>query len=163
LENPYATRKRQLYALTLLFAIYTCHSVDRGIAGIVMEPIRREFGATDSELGLLTLAYTLSFMVAMVPLGCLIDRINRIRLLAGLVAIWSAFTALAGFAGGMASLLFARAGVGAAEAGGHPISMSLISDIIPKERRGSAVGLFYVATGLGGVIIFQAGAFLAAK
>ncbi|MDB5447389.1 MAG: major facilitator superfamily 1, partial [Phenylobacterium sp.] len=159
----YSTRGSQLYGLFLLFAIYTCHSVDRGIFGIVTEPIRREFHASDSQLGLITMCYTLAFCAAMLPLGFLIDRLNRIRLLTGLVAIWSVFTALAGVAGGMSSLLLARAGVGAAEAGGHPISMSLISDIIPLRRRGAAVGLFYVATGLGGVIIFLGGGFIAAK
>jgi len=162
-SGPYATRRQQLYAMVVLLAIYACHSIDRGIAGIVMEPIREEFGASDSQLGLITLFYTLAFMSAMIPVGMLIDRLNRVRLLAGLVALWSGFTALAGFAGGMTSLFLARAAVGAAEAGGHPLSMSLISDVVPKERRGSAVGLFYVATGLGGVVVFLVGGFLAAR
>ena len=159
----HSTRRQQVYAVVVLLAIYACHSIDRGIAGIVMEPIRKEFGASDAQLGLITLTYTLAFMAAMVPVGVLIDRKRRIRLLAVLVTIWSACTALAGLAGSLPALMAARAGVGAAEAGGHPTSMSLISDIVPKERRGTSVGLFYVATGIGSIVVFLVGGYVAAN
>ncbi len=162
-DTFYASKKAQYYALILMLLIYACHSVDRQIVGVVTEPIREEFGATDTQMGAITLFYTLAFVLAMLPVGLLIDRTRRVRLLAILVACWGSLTALAGFATGIGGLIAARMGVGAAEAGGHPTSMALISDIVPKERRGSAIGIFYVATGLGGFLAFAGGGYIAAE
>src|SRR5690606_13029058 len=108
--------------------------LDRTVVSIVIEPIRKEFGLSDGQLGLLTgMVYGLTFALAGIPLGLLVDRVNRRRLLAVLVLVWSGFTALAGFAQTFAHLLLARMGVGAAEAGGSPASMSIISDLFPPR------------------------------
>ena len=159
----YASKKAQYYALGVMLLIYACHSVDRQIVGVVTEPIRQELGATDTQMGAITLFYTLAFVLAMMPVGLLIDRTRRVRLLAILVACWGGLTALAGLAGNIGQLIAARMGVGAAEAGGHPTSVALISDIFPQERRGSAIGTFYIASGLGGFLAFAGGGFIAAE
>jgi MFS family permease len=62
----------------------------------------------------------------------------------------------------MTQLICARMAVGAAEAGGQPISVSLISDIFPQHRRASALGVFYLATGIGAICAYLGGAFVAA-
>lgn len=61
-------------------------------------------------------AYAVPFAVAGIPLGMLIDRVNRVRLLAVLLAIWSGLTALCALASGFWWLLVARIGVGVAAA-----------------------------------------------
>jgi len=138
------------YALAILALIYACHYLDRTVISIVAEPIRREFGLSDSQLGLLTgLAYGASFALAGIPFGYLIDRVNRRRLMATVVVAWSSMTAFAGMAQSYASLLFARVALGAAEAGGTPTAMALISDLFPARLRSSALGVYYLGTGVG--------------
>jgi len=161
-RDAYASEGSRYYPLILLMLIYCCHSIDRSVVAILIEPIKQEFHASDTAMGFIPLAYSAAFIVAMLPVGLLIDRMNRVRLLAALVGAWSLLTALAGFAQNITLLILARMSTGAAEAGGQPTSLSLISDIFPQEKRGSALGVFYLATGLGGVVTFWIGGMVAA-
>lgn len=142
------------YCLTVLTLVYSCHFLDRAVVQIVIEPVRAEFQLTDSQLGLLTgLGFAVMFALASVPIGLLVDRVNRRNLLAGVVFVWSGATAICGFAQSYATLLLARMGVGAAEAGGAPTSMSIIADIFPPQRRATAIGFFYMNTVLGALAV----------
>ena len=87
---------RANYALLVLFAINLMNFFDRQILGGVGEGIRREWGLSDTALGLLGTAFTLLYAVFGVPLGRLADRKDRRRLLAGGVFVWSVLTAVAG-------------------------------------------------------------------
>ncbi|MDN4572104.1 hypothetical protein DBB29_01265 [Pandoraea cepalis] len=151
------------YALAIMTLINACHFLDRTMISIIVEPVRAEFGLHDSQIGLLTgLAYGATFALAGIPIGLLVDRVNRVRLLAGLVFIWSGMTVLAGFAQSFHHLLLTRMGVGAAEAGGSPTSMSLIGDLFPPNKRSTAVGYFFLATGIGALASFLIGGFVSA-
>jgi len=138
------------YALFIMTLIHSTHYLDRIVVSIVIEPIRHEFGLSDSQLGLLTgLVYGLTFAVAGLPLGYLVDRVNRRNLLAMVVLCWSCFTAFAAFAQSFSQLLLARMAVGAAEAGGSPTSMSMISDLFPPRKRSTAMGVLFLSTSVG--------------
>jgi predicted MFS family arabinose efflux permease len=138
------------YGLALLTLIYACHWLDRTVISLIIEPVRQEFGLTDAQIGLLTgLAYGTSFALAGLPFGYLIDRVNRRRLLAVVAAFWSTMTAVAGLAQNFTTLLATRALLGAAEAGGTPAAMAMISDMFPPRLRSTAVGILYVGTGIG--------------
>ena len=148
----------QWWALALLGLVYTLHTIDRNIISAVVEPIKHEFQLSDRAVGALSgMAHSVAFALAVLPLGWLVDRVNRTRLLAGLLALWSGLTALSGLAGSYVGLLLARFGVGAAEAGSSPACMSLISDIFPAGRRASAIGIFYLSTAIGTGLVFLLG------
>ena len=148
----------QWWALALLGLVYTLHTIDRNIVSAVVEPIKQEFQLSDRAVGALSgMAHSVAFALAVLPMGWLVDRVNRIRLLAGLLALWSGLTALSGLAGSYATLLLARFGVGGAEAGSSPACMSLISDIFPARRRASAIGIFYLSTAIGTGLVFLLG------
>ncbi|MES2258546.1 MAG: MFS transporter [Pseudomonadota bacterium] len=155
---------RSWYALALLTLIYSCHFLDRSMISIIAEPVRQEFKLSDSQLGLLTgLAYGATFALAGIPLGLMIDRVARVRLLAMLVAVWSGMTALSATAGSFVHLLVARMGVGAAEAGGSPTSLSLISDLFPPSKRSTAVGCFFLSNAIGATASIIIGGYITAK
>src|SRR4051812_49838629 len=84
------------YALCVLFAINAINFFDRQIGGVLAEPIRKEWGLTDTQVGWLATAFTLLYAVMGVPLGRLADRSNRTRILAAGGFFWSLMTALAG-------------------------------------------------------------------
>lgn len=152
------------YALAILTLIYSCHFLDRSMISIIVEPVRREFSLTDSQLGLLTgLAYGATFALAGIPLGLMIDRVSRVRLLAVLVAVWSGMTAVSAYANSFVHLLLARMGVGAAEAGGSPTSLSLISDLFPPNKRSTAVGCFFLSNAFGATASIFIGGFVTAQ
>jgi predicted MFS family arabinose efflux permease len=88
---------RATYALVVLFLINTMNFFDRVIGGALGEPIRREWGLSDSALGALGTAFTLLYAFVGVPLGRLSDRAPRKTILALAVFVWSALTAVSGF------------------------------------------------------------------
>lgn len=150
------------YTLAILTLIYTLHAVDRSVMSIVVEPIKKEFHLSDGDLGILTgLAFGLTYAIAGLPLGYLIDRVDRRRLLSGLVAIWSGCTALCGMVQSYPALVAARLAVGMAEAGGAPTALSMIGDLFPPRLRSSAIGVFWASTALGTAASFILGSRIA--
>ena len=106
---------------------------DRQIIGGVGEGIRREWGLSDTALGLLGTVFTLLYAVVGLPLGRLSDRKQRRLILAGGVFVWSLLTALSGAARSFSQLIVARLGVGVGEATCSPASTSLIGDLLPDQ------------------------------
>lgn len=151
-------------ALALLTLMTTFNQIDRRVVSLVIEPLKHEFHLTDSQLGMLSgLAFGLIYAVVSIPLGLLADRTNRRNLLAGVLAIWSAMTALAGFANSYGHLLLTRIGVGAAEAGASPTAVSMITDLFPRERRATAVAIYQTGIPIGSFLCFIVGAWLVAN
>src|ERR1700722_12827417 len=115
-------------AAIILTVLYTVHSIDRYMIAVVLEPIRHEFHLTDTQLGALGgIAHAMSYSVFVLPVGWLLDRTSRVRLLSLMLAFWSGLTALGALATGYWSLFLVRLGVGAAESASSPGSQSLIA------------------------------------
>lgn len=161
--NREATRY-DWYVVFMLLSVYMVHHLDRMVVTLLLDPIGKEFALTDSQLGLLAgLAFAVPFALAGLPLGMLVDRVNRVRLLTALVTFWSGVTALAAFATGFWTLLLARIGVAAAESGGTPTNVSLISDQMPPNKRATALGVYYMGPSIGTIIGFTVAGAVAAE
>lgn len=162
--NPDTASRYRWYVLLLLTLAHTCHVMDRMVVSIVMEPIRHEFGLSDTQLGLISsLGYGVAYGIFVIPMGLLIDRVVRTRLLAIILATWSALTLVCGFATSWVALLISRCVVGVAESGGSPAGLSLLSDYFPPRERSTAVGLWYLASAFGTVAIFLGGGLVVAQ
>lgn len=138
-----------VYALVVLFAINLMNFFDRQIIGGVGEGIRREWGLSDTALGLLGTVFTLLYAVVGLPLGRLSDRKERRKLLAGGVFVWSLLTAASGIARNFAQLIVARLGVGVGEATCSPASTSLLGDYFPSGQRARSVAIWMLGLPLG--------------
>src|SRR5881628_2496683 len=138
-----------MYALFVLFAINLMNFFDRQIIGGVGEGIRREWGLSDTALGLLGTVFTLLYAGVGLPLGRLSDKIQRRKLLAAGVFLWSLLTAISGVARSFAQLIVARLGVGVGEATCSPASTSLIGDFFPTTQRARAVAIWMLGLPLG--------------
>ncbi|MCI0489503.1 MAG: MFS transporter [Blastocatellia bacterium] len=140
---------RAYYALAVLFAINAMNFYDRQILGVVAEPIRKEWGLSDSELALLGTVFTLIYAAVGIPLGRLADKKTRTRILAAGVFAWSLLTAASGLAKGYWTLFAARLGVGVGEATCAPASSSLIGDLFPANKRATALSVFMMGLPIG--------------
>jgi MFS family permease len=138
-----------LYALIVLFAINLMNFFDRQIIGGVGEGIRREWGLTDTALGLLGTVFTLLYAIVGLPLGRLSDRTERRWILAAGVFTWSLLTAASGAARNFPQLIAARLGVGVGEATCSPASTSLLGDLFPTATRARAVAIWMLGLPLG--------------
>ena len=151
-------------ALLLLTLAATVQFFDRALMVVILEPLKQEFSLTDAQLGLLSgLSYAAAFALAGIPFGWLADRGNRRNLLVGLLAAWSGLVALAGSANSFTALVLTRVGIGAADAGGQPCSVSIISDLYPAKRRATAVAIFFLGVPLGMASGFMVGAIVASQ
>lgn len=151
------------YMVFMLALMSMLCTIDRSLVSVLAEPIKHEFGLSDTELGFLTgLVFAVSYSLAGIPVGLMLDRHRRTRLVSLLLAIWSSLTAFTGLVTSWLAMVLARAGVGAAESGASPAAVSLIADYFPKEKRGSAMGIFYSNTPIGTMIGFGIGGLLAA-
>jgi MFS family permease len=149
------------YALVVLFAINAMNFFDRVIGGALAEPIRKEWGLSDSALGALGTAFTLLYAFVGVPLGRLSDRGSRRTILAVAVFAWSGLTALSGLTRTYAQLFVTRLGVGVGEAACAPAATSLIGDLFPPERRGRAMSIFMMGLPIGIALSYVVGSFVA--
>jgi MFS family permease len=149
--------------LALLLLAYIFNFLDRQILGILAGPIIADLKLTDVEFGAIGgLAFALLYSVLGVPLAMLADRTSRSRVIAGALAVWSAFTALCGTATGFGQLFLYRLGVGVGEAGGVAPSYALIADYYPPARRARALAIFSLGIPLGLASGTLIGAYLAA-
>lgn len=156
--TPARTSPYSWYVLSVLTLVYTFNFVDRQIIAIVSPAIKEDLGLSDSMLGLLKgLAFAVLYTTLGLPIAWLADRYNRVTIVSVSLAIWSAFTALSGFASNAAQLALARVGVGIGEAGGSPPSHSIISDYFPKEKRATALSIFALGIPFGQMFAFLAG------
>jgi MFS family permease len=130
------------FALFILFVINLLNFFDRQLLGALFEPIRKEFGLSDTALGLLGTIFTLIYAIVGLPLGALSDKWSRTRLIAIGTAFWSLLTAATGMATGYWQIFIARLGVGLGEATCAPAGQSLIGDFFPPARRAFAMGVF---------------------
>jgi MFS family permease len=131
------------YVLGLLVAGYILNSFDRSILGILLEPIRLEFGLRDTQLGLLGgLAFAAVYATCGIPLAMWADRSSRRNVLVFSIVVWSAMTVLCGLAVSFLALVLARIGTAIGEAGGSPASQSLLADYFQVPHRATALGIF---------------------
>lgn len=150
------------YALWLLMLVYTLNFLDRQVVNILAEPIKRDLGLADWQLGMMTgLAFALFYTVLGLPIARLAEQANRPRIIAASIIAWSGFTVLCGFAANFWQLVLARIGVGVGEAGCTPAAHSLITDYTPKEKRASAIAFYSIGTPLGSLIGLAMGGMIA--
>lgn len=136
--------------LLLLTIVYGFNFIDRQIVGILAPFIQADLGLTSTQLGLLIgLAFAALYTIVGIPIALMADRLNRVNILSISLAVWSLFTALTGMAQNFWQIGLARMGVGIGEAGGSPPSHSIISDLYPKEKRASALGVYSLGIPLG--------------
>jgi MFS family permease len=146
------------YVVWLLFIVYVFNFLDRQILSIVIEPIKKEFGLHDWQLGVLSgLAFAAFYSTLGIPIARMADHRNRVSIITASLVVWSAFTAVTGFAKNFWHLLIARIGVGVGEAGCSPPAYSIISDYFEPKKRATALSIYSMGVYGGGALGFLVG------
>jgi MFS family permease len=140
------------YVLGVVFLVMVFNTVDRTVLSILVEPIKAEFGMSDTEMGAaMGLAFTIVYTLTALPVARWADFTVRRSIVAGALLIWSGFTLATSLVQNFTQLFLARMGVGIGEAGGTAPSVSLLSDYVPPERRGRSLSVVSMGavTGMG--------------
>ena len=138
------------YVVAVLTLANVCAFVDRQVLSLLVVPIKRDLGVTDTQMSyLIGLSFSLFYTVLGLPIGRWADRGNRRTIIAGGITLWSVMTTLGGVAHSYGRLLLARVGVGVGEATLNAPAVSLVSDYFTSERRGSAMSVYSLGVFLG--------------
>ncbi|MDC0027908.1 MFS transporter [Gammaproteobacteria bacterium] len=133
--------------------------VDRQLIASFSNFIVPDLGLTNAQFGFLTtLPFIVFYSIAGLFMGVLADMVNRPKLIAFGVVLWSVFTALTGAAKGFVTMALPRMFIGVGESILTPTSMSLLSDSFPAKKMGFAAGFYYMGVPIGvGVSLLIAG------
>src|SRR4051812_47415614 len=125
--------------------------LDRICMAQAVDDIQRDLGLTNTEVGVVAMAFTLAYGIFEIPTGRLGDRYGSRRVLTRIVVWWSAFTALTGACIGFHTLVLVRFLFGAGEAGALPNVARVISRWFPVGERGRVQGIILTAAQVGGM------------
>ena len=147
--NALARGPRAAWTLALTGAALFMTSLDNLVVGVALPSIRADLGGSIEALEWTVNAYTLAFAVLLLTGAALGDRFGRKRMFLIGVGLFTTSSALAALAPSIEALIAARAlqGVGAAIV--TPLTLTLVSEAFPPERRGMALGIWGGISGLG--------------
>lgn len=149
------------YVVVILMIAYIFSFIDRYVANILIEPMKRDMGINDTQVGLLIGAsFALFYATLGIPLGRLADTKNRKNIITWGITLWSVMTAVCGLAKNYTQLFLARMGVGVGEATLSPAAYSIIADYFPKERLATALSVYSMGIYLGSGLAYIIGGFV---
>jgi len=137
----------RVMCLALMMVVAAVASLNVALPGIA-----RDTGASQTDLQWIVDAYAVAFAALLLPAGALGDRFGRKPVLAAGIATYGIASALALMADTADQLIVLRMVMGVAAAFIMPVTLSVITTVLPPEERGKAVGT-WVGVAAGGAIL----------
>ena len=155
--DPFPPQRYAWYVVGILTLANASAFIDRQVLGLLVSPIRRDLGISDTQMGVLYgLAFALFYTLLGIPLGRLADRGSRRAIIGIGIAAWSVMTVLCGLARTYEQLLLARFGVAIGEAALAAPALSLLADYFAPNRRATALSVYalgiYLGAGLANLV-----------
>ncbi|MCR5872719.1 MFS transporter [Phenylobacterium sp. J426] len=139
------------YVVGVLMVAYMFSFIDRTLLSLVIDPIRKDLGLSETQISLLVgFAFAAFYTLLGLPFGRWVDTRGRRNLIAIGIALWSVATVFCGLATSFWRLFFARMAVGVGEATLSPAAYSIIPDYFTPKRLGFAMGVYSCGVTLGG-------------
>jgi MFS family permease len=150
---------RSYWILFFLLLLNILNMLDRTLLIAFGPQIVDDLELSDTQYGLLTgFVFNTFYCFFGLLMGTLADRVNRVRLIAFGLIIWSALTAVSGSAKNFYQIGLASLFVGIGESVMTPSAISIMADLFPNEKRGAAAGIYYLGIPFGaGGAFFIAG------
>ena len=157
--HPWPSERYGWYVTLVLLLAFTFSFVDRQVLNLLVEPIREDLGISDTQISFLQgMAFVLTYVGLSVPIGRMVDKYHRVRIMIGGVIVWSLTTIACGLSRSYPQFLVARMGVGAGEAALTPAAWSVLADYFRPERLSRPISVYLMGPYIGGGIAMIAGA-----
>jgi MFS family permease len=148
-------------ALTILTALNLLNYVDRNVLYAVQPLVQDEFHINKAQVGYLTSAFLLCYMIAAPFVGPLADRYSRKLIIVVGAIFWSGLTLLTAVTHTYTELLVRHTLVGVGEATFVTIAPTFVADLFAENKRGRILGIFYLAIPVGSAAGYLLGGHLA--
>jgi len=136
-------------ALITLTALNLVNYVDRSVLNAVQTLVQGEFRVTKAEIGFLSTAFLIFYMIAAPFVGPLADRYSRKVIIALGAFFWSGLTLLTAVTHTYTELLIRHTLVGVGEATFVTIAPTFVADLFSEDKRGRIFGVFYLSIPVG--------------
>jgi MFS family permease len=143
--------------LVLLIALNLLNYIDRYILPGELSLVQREFHASDHQMGALTTALFLFYMMAAPLTGWLGDRYPRKPLIIAGAVLWSLATLGTVWVHGYWTFYLRQALVGIGEATFGIFAPAVLADFYPERERNRILSIFYLAIPVGAALGYLAG------
>jgi MFS family permease len=140
---------RRGWIYLFLFTLATINYVDRVALSVASKPIAEEFGLSPVAMGYLFSSFLWTYLVCLIPMGILVDRLGTKVVNAAGITLWSVATMLTGGAWNYGSLIFTRLAMGVGEATTFPAGGRVVREWIPAGERGVTNAIFVAGTQAG--------------
>jgi MFS family permease len=137
------------YIMIILYFLWFLDYATRMVISPMYPVLQKEFGLTDSQLGLLTTIVLAMIALFSVPVSYFVDRWRRGKLISLMAIIWSISTFFSGLSNNFTQLLITRGILGVGESSYASGGMAMISAIIKKPHRATVTGLWNTAIPFG--------------
>src|SRR5271154_3035991 len=124
--------------------------LDNLVVSVALPSIHRQLGASIQSLEWTVNAYVLSYAVLLLTGAALGDRFGRKRMFIAGLSLFTAASAAAALAPSTGLLVAARAVQGTGAAMVTPLTLTLLAEAFPAERRGMAIGVW---SGISGIAV----------
>jgi MFS family permease len=156
-----AQQKGSWYTVFMLAIVVMLAQIDRNVITLMVEPMKRDLDLSDTEVSLLIgLAFTVCYVMFGPPIARIADRGFRKPVIAASLTVWSCATSLCGLAQNFWQLFLGRAIIGGAESASSPASLSMIADVIPREKLPRAYAIYNTGFLFGGALALLLGGLL---
>ncbi len=147
--------------LVLLTALNLLNYADRNVLFAVQPLVQDEFHISKAQIGFLTSAFLICYMIAAPFVGPLADRYSRKLIIVVGAIFWSGLTLLTAFTHTYTELLIRHTLVGIGEATFVTIAPTFVADLFSERIRGRILGVFYLAIPVGSAAGYLLGGHLA--
>src|SRR5258708_33725605 len=147
--------------LLLLTALNLLNYADRNVLFAVQPLVQNEFHINKAQVGLLTSAFLICYMIAAPFVGPLADRYSRKLIIVIGAIFWSGLTLLTAVTHTYTELLIRHTLVGIGEATFVTIAPTFVADLFSERVRGRILGVFYLAIPVGSAAGYLLGGHLA--
>jgi predicted MFS family arabinose efflux permease len=161
--NPSSSMKNAYFAFILLFLLYMFDYIDRLVIVSLFPFLKKDWGITDAQCGLLVSAVYWSILVFTMPVSILVDRWSRKKSIGLMSSLWSLATLSCAFTLNFRQLFSARSLIGIGEAGYAPGGTAMIAALFPPERRARLLGIWNASIPLGSALGIALGGIIAEK
>jgi EmrB/QacA subfamily drug resistance transporter len=124
--------------------------LDNLVVNVALPSIHRDLGGSIQTLEWTVSAYVLAYAVFLLTGAALGDRFGRKRMFTAGIALFTLSSAAAALAPTSGTLIAARALQGLGAAIVTPLTLTLIADAFPPQRRGVAIGVW---SGISGIAV----------
>lgn len=162
LRAPSTARVYNKYVLVILTLVYLLNFLDRGLIGLLLEPIKIDLHLSDTQLGFVTgIAFGLFYATLGLPIARWADSGNRVTITSIAIGLWGVAVMSCLFVTSFAQLAAARVAAAVGEAGCTPPTYSLVGDYFPKPaERARSMAVYLLGAPLAWLVSFAAGGWL---